>query len=295
MDGLLLDTEGFYTTVQEKILERYGKVFDWSVKVKMMGKTTAESTRILFEEFGLSGLLTPEQFLEEHETMLEKLLPTCVAMPGVVRLIHLLHTNGVPIAVATRFQWQRGHLGSWTSGWFPCQHCSLSAAVMAEEDKLNVCDPQAEVWLKRVDELRQDTIDEDYSSLLGFSCLCQCTVHARHRASIGKRVVDALDEVNKLTEEGRQFRTFGFKPPPRAVSWLPLTETVGLEPMLTRLHDLLEKGGSSIIGVWGQGGIGKTTLLHAFNNDLEKEDHNYQVVIFIEVSNSETLNTVADC
>lgn len=76
------DTEGFYTTVQEKILERYGKVFDWSVKVKMMGKTTAESTRILFEEFGLSGLLTPEQFLEERETMLEKLLPTCVAMPG---------------------------------------------------------------------------------------------------------------------------------------------------------------------------------------------------------------------
>lgn len=155
---------------------------------------------------------------------------------------------------------------------------TVRAAVMAEEDKLNVCDPQVEVWLKRVDELRQDTIDEDYSSLLGFSCLCQCTVHARHRASIGKRVVDALDEVNKLTEEGRQFRTFGFKPPPRAVSRLPQTETVGLEPMLTRLHDLLEKGESSIIGVWGQGGIGKTTLLHAFNNDLEKEDHNYQVL-----------------
>ncbi|XP_020400505.1 (DL)-glycerol-3-phosphatase 2 isoform X2 [Zea mays] len=82
MDGLLLDTEGFYTTVQEKILMRFGKVFDWSVKAKMMGKTTAESTRILFEEFGLAGLLTPEQFLEERETMLKKLLPTCVAMPG---------------------------------------------------------------------------------------------------------------------------------------------------------------------------------------------------------------------
>jgi hypothetical protein len=27
-----------------------------------------------------------------------------------------------------RFQWQRGHLGSWTSGWFPCQHCSPTAA-----------------------------------------------------------------------------------------------------------------------------------------------------------------------
>lgn len=44
--------------------------------------------------------------------------------------------------------------------------------------------------------------------------------------------------------------------------------------------------------MWGQGGVGKTTLLHAFNNDLEMKDHHYQVVIFIEVSNSETLNTV---
>lgn len=76
------DTEGFYTAVQEKILARYGKVFDWSVKAKMMGKTTAESTRILFEECGLTGLLTTEQFLEEREIMLKELLPTCVAMPG---------------------------------------------------------------------------------------------------------------------------------------------------------------------------------------------------------------------
>ncbi|CAO2206297.1 unnamed protein product [Urochloa humidicola] len=101
MDGLLLDTEGFYTAVQEKILGRYGKVFDWSVKAKMMGKTTAESTRILFEECGLTGLLTPEQFLEERETMLKELLPTCVPMPGVVRLIHHLHSNGIPLAIAT--------------------------------------------------------------------------------------------------------------------------------------------------------------------------------------------------
>jgi len=68
--------------VQEKILARYGKVFDWSVKARMMGKTTAESTRILFEECGLTGLLTPEEFLEERETMLKQLLPTSVAMPG---------------------------------------------------------------------------------------------------------------------------------------------------------------------------------------------------------------------
>ncbi|MEC8284726.1 MAG: HAD family hydrolase, partial [SAR324 cluster bacterium] len=32
MDGLLLDTENFYTDVTQQIVSRYGKNFDWSIK-----------------------------------------------------------------------------------------------------------------------------------------------------------------------------------------------------------------------------------------------------------------------
>ncbi|RLN03421.1 haloacid dehalogenase-like hydrolase domain-containing protein 1A [Panicum miliaceum] len=99
MDGLLLgeflgsrfhasggaaDTEGFYTEVQEKILARYGKVFDWSLKAKMMGKKATESARIFVDECGLDGLLTPEQFLEERESMLQALFPSCTKLPGIL-------------------------------------------------------------------------------------------------------------------------------------------------------------------------------------------------------------------
>ncbi|RLM64660.1 disease resistance protein RPS2-like isoform X1 [Panicum miliaceum] len=49
---------------------------------------------------------------------------------------------------------------------------TLRAGVAAEEDKLNVCDPQVQLWLKRVDK---------------------------------------LDEVMKLIEEGKGFKKFGFK------------------------------------------------------------------------------------
>lgn len=169
---------------------------------------------------------------------------------------------------------------------------TVRARVTAEVDKLNICDPQVQVWLRRVEELQLDAIDEDYSQLTKYSCLGQCTIHAHRRTSIGRRVLEALDEANKLIEEGRRFKKFGFKPLPKIVDPLPQIETFGLETMLSQLHDLFEKGDSNIIGVWGQGGVGKTTLLHVFNNDLEKKVHDYQVVIFIEVSNSETLNTV---
>ncbi|KAM0885667.1 hypothetical protein ACQ4PT_030186 [Festuca glaucescens] len=168
---------------------------------------------------------------------------------------------------------------------------TVRARVTAEMDKLNVCDPQVQVWLRRVDELQLEDIDEEYGQLMKYSCLSQCALHAHRRTSIGRRVVEALDDANKLIEEGRRFKKFGFKPLPKIVDTLPQIKTFGLETMLSQLHNLFEKGDSNIIGVWGQGGVGKTTLLHVFNNYLHKRVHDYQVVIFIEVSNSETLNT----
>lgn len=35
MDGLLLDTETFYTIVQEKIVARYGRTFTWELKAQV--------------------------------------------------------------------------------------------------------------------------------------------------------------------------------------------------------------------------------------------------------------------
>jgi disease resistance protein RPS2 len=97
--------------------------------------------------------------------------------------------------------------------------------------------------------------------------------------------VEALEEVKDLNEEGRKFKKFGFKPPPEIVNHLPHNETFGLESMFTQLHDFLENGDSRIIGIWGQGGIGKTTLLHALNNDLEKAG-DYQVLsCFLTICN----------
>ncbi|MQM06941.1 hypothetical protein Taro_039782 [Colocasia esculenta] len=81
MDGLLLDMEGFYTLVQERILARYRKTFDWSLKAKMMGKKAIEAAWVFIDEMGLEGLLTPEGFLEEREDMLQELFPIAELMP----------------------------------------------------------------------------------------------------------------------------------------------------------------------------------------------------------------------
>ncbi|KMZ72228.1 Haloacid dehalogenase-like hydrolase domain-containing protein1A [Zostera marina] len=104
MDGLLLDTEKFYTMVQENILAKHGKTFDWSLKAKMMGKKAIEAARVFIQETGLTDIMTPEGFLIEREAMLRDLFPTSELMPGVETLIKHLHANKVPICIATGTQ-----------------------------------------------------------------------------------------------------------------------------------------------------------------------------------------------
>ena len=99
MDGVLLDTERFYTEVTQTIVGRWGKVFDWSVKGQMIGRPARDSARFLVERLDLP--ITPDEYLREREAMLERLFPEAGAMPGARELTDALATRGVPQAVAT--------------------------------------------------------------------------------------------------------------------------------------------------------------------------------------------------
>ncbi|KAG0463155.1 hypothetical protein HPP92_021631 [Vanilla planifolia] len=144
MDGLLLDTEPFYTQVQEKILERFGKTFDWSLKARLMGKRAIESARIFVEECGLTGILTPEGFLEEREGMLQELFPTCELLPGVKRLVNHLHANGVPMCVATGSH--KRHFNLKTQRHFEI-FSMMHHVVMGDDPELKQGKPSPDIFL----------------------------------------------------------------------------------------------------------------------------------------------------
>lgn len=81
---LISDTEKFYTEVQEKILARYNKTFDWSLKAKMMGMKAIEAAQVFVHETGISDSLSAEDFLVEREDMLRHMFPTSELMPGII-------------------------------------------------------------------------------------------------------------------------------------------------------------------------------------------------------------------
>jgi pseudouridine 5'-phosphatase len=98
-DGLLLDTEPFYTKAHQIVAARYGKIFDWTVKSKMIGLRAEDSANVLIKTLQLP--MSVPEYLEARKHLLAELFPQAEALPGAVKLTMHLHRVGIPQAVAT--------------------------------------------------------------------------------------------------------------------------------------------------------------------------------------------------
>jgi pseudouridine-5'-monophosphatase len=142
MDGLLLDTEPFYTEVTQAIVGRYGHTFEWSLKSRMMGKKAADSARILVDALQLP--ITPEDYLRERESMLASLFPTAQAMPGARRLTGHLARHGIPQAVATSSHGREFELKiKQHREWFACFQC----VVLGDDPAVKRGKPAPDIFL----------------------------------------------------------------------------------------------------------------------------------------------------
>ena len=151
MDGVLLDTERFYTEVTQTIVGRWGKTFDWSIKANMIGRPADDSARYLVETLALP--ITPEAYLRERDAMLEPLFPRAVATPGARELTAALAARGVPLAVATSSGRRLFELKTTRHGeWFRV----FSAIVVGDDPRVDRGKPAPDIFLLAARELGVD-------------------------------------------------------------------------------------------------------------------------------------------
>ena len=62
------------------MLDPYGKVFDWSVKMKMMGRGNLDAAKVLVEELQLP--LTAEECVKMSQEKLMDQFPSAALLPG---------------------------------------------------------------------------------------------------------------------------------------------------------------------------------------------------------------------
>ena len=99
MDGLLLDTEGIYTEVTQQIVGEYGKVFDWSVKEKIIGRRAVQAAEIIIESLDLP--ITPQDYLDSRKNVLLEKFKDTAALPGAKEMTTHFFDLGIPQAIAT--------------------------------------------------------------------------------------------------------------------------------------------------------------------------------------------------
>ncbi len=100
MDGLLINSEELYFEVFDELLERRGKRYTHELRRSMMGLPSPQAFEALIRDAGLSESATSLE--EECDEIFSGVLPDRLAlMPGVVRLLDLIESRGLPHCVAT--------------------------------------------------------------------------------------------------------------------------------------------------------------------------------------------------
>lgn len=95
-DGTLVDTEWAYSWAHEQIT---GQPLAMSLKAKLMGKTALESCTYVCKVLNLS--ITPEEFVEKRNALIDKCWDDVKIMPGALDLAKTLKEKGIKISIAT--------------------------------------------------------------------------------------------------------------------------------------------------------------------------------------------------
>ncbi|KAJ0960821.1 hypothetical protein J5N97_001270 [Dioscorea zingiberensis] len=172
----------------------------------------------------------------------------------------------------------------------------VKRSIKAEDNKGRDCDEDVAKWQEEAGELEKKfpAIRDDYTNIT--RCVCGCTPNLCARYRIGQAVYEQLRGVRKLETEAKAFASLAHERLPGAVEDQGKPWTVGLSQTVANLRGILREEDRRIIGIYGKGGVGKSTLLRELNHMLMSEFQQkpeealeFRVVIFVPVSNMEGL------
>ncbi|CAN7041290.1 unnamed protein product [Brassica oleracea var. botrytis] len=162
----------------------------------------------------------------------------------------------------------------------------LLRRVVIEEDKGLQRLSQVQGWFSRVQCVGSQVNDllEAKSTEAKRLCLFSyCSKKCITSCNYGKKVLNMLKEVEGLLAKG-VFEVVAEKVPVPKVEKKHIQTTVGLDSMVEKAWNRLMKDDKRTLGLYGMGGVGKTTLLACINNRFFQVVNGFDVVMWVVVS-----------
>ncbi|KAG5391423.1 hypothetical protein IGI04_021386 [Brassica rapa subsp. trilocularis] len=162
----------------------------------------------------------------------------------------------------------------------------LSRRVSLEEDKGLERLAKVEGWLSRAESIDSEVshlLREEPSETKRLCLFGYCSKNCISSCKYGKKVSKKLEEVKELLSKG-VFEELAEKRPASKVVKKDIQTTIGLDSMVGKAWDSIMKPEGRTLGIYGMGGVGKTTLLARINNKFNEEVNEFDVVIWVVVS-----------
>ncbi|CAF2171449.1 unnamed protein product, partial [Brassica napus] len=158
---------------------------------------------------------------------------------------------------------------------------------------------EVQVWLTNVHTIENHFDDLNITRTMELQRLCLCGVCSKNLKSsfrYGRRVSQMLKEVENLKSNGVFEAVALEKPDMRCVvEERPLQPVIfGQETMLEMAWNCLMDDETAIMGLYGMGGVGKTTLLTQINNKFRETVDGVQIVIWVVVSSDLRVEKIQD-
>jgi pseudouridine-5'-monophosphatase len=144
---VLLDTEPLYTEATQQVISPFGKVFEWSVKGHMIGRSSVEGARYLVRALDLP--ISPEEFLRQRRPRLEALFGAAPEIPGARAFVEELWQRRIPAALATSSERALYELKTARHSWF----AGFAATVCGDDPRLSALKPAPDIFLTAAAEL----------------------------------------------------------------------------------------------------------------------------------------------
>ncbi|XP_024035964.1 disease resistance protein SUMM2 isoform X2 [Citrus clementina] len=163
----------------------------------------------------------------------------------------------------------------------------MARVVNAERQPMMTRLNKVQGWLSRVDAVKAeaDELIRHGSQEIEKLCLggyCSKNCHSSYK--FGKKVTKKLRYVGTLMAEGA-FEVVAERAPESVADERPIEPTVvGLQSQLEQVWRCIQEESVGIVGLYGMGGVGKTTLLTQINNKFLESPTNFNYVIWVVVS-----------
>ncbi|XP_031255495.1 probable disease resistance protein At4g14610 [Pistacia vera] len=114
---------------------------------------------------------------------------------------------------------------------------------------------------------------------------------------LGKEVNKGTEAVKDLINKGKEFKSLddvSEKLPPHPVDEISVKKTLGMDSILDEVWSCLDDHEVSAIGIYGIGGVGKTTRLQKLSNKFIDKRRDFDLVIWVTVSKEVNLNRIQE-